>query len=191
MGNTGRANGNKSCDRLFYTHAFSFCVTPWLVVLVKSGFMIDVCSWSAYWLFWRGFCCFLSSIHSAQSATSFHSSCSSVSACDSIFRHHAAWAPLVICKSGTIADTSTYLYRFVTANSYRRNMTHLEDTDLKTGNVDSRVISARKGKQPRVSYKNFIATITAQPESPQVQLIYWYICQLQLGWHPVAVHIYT
>jgi hypothetical protein len=19
----------------------------------------------------------------------------------------------------------------------------------------------------------------------------WYICQLQLGWHPVAVHIYT
>jgi hypothetical protein len=20
---------------------------------------------------------------------------------------------------------------------------------------------------------------------------YWYICQLQLGWHPVAVHIYT
>jgi hypothetical protein len=22
-------------------------------------------------------------------------------------------------------------------------------------------------------------------------LIYWYICQLQLGWHPVAVHIYT
>jgi hypothetical protein len=47
----------------------------------------------------------------------------------------------------------------------------LEGTDLKLGNVDSRVKSAPKGKQSRISHMKYIAVVTSQPESRQTHLI--------------------
>jgi hypothetical protein len=37
----------------------------------------------------------------------------------------------------------------------------------------------------------FHGTIIRSNTKTQYWYWYWYICQLQLGWHPVAVHIYT
>jgi hypothetical protein len=51
-------------------------------------------------------------------------------------------------------------------------MTRLEGTDLKLGNADSRVKSAPKGKQARISHMKYIAIVTSQPDSRQIQLIY-------------------
>jgi len=147
------------------------CIPPWLVVLLNSAFIIDVCFCSAYCLLWQGFCGFPSSLPSANNVH-FHNICSSVSACDSLIHHHAALAPLVICNSGTVADNSTNFHRFIRANSYSWKVTLLEETDLKIGSVDSRVKSSPKGNQARISQKNFIVTITAHTWVAQSSLIY-------------------